>query len=408
MYCEHKQVRCLNQYETFRKYQCENCGGVFICECERGLALAFLPHQIQIATEYGTQRTYAVNGFALNICAECRGVIDEAHPRAAIYGQKGKVERYYWREIDKTYYGYALTWLNNNSERVRDIDEFQARFPDEAEELQKMAKQHWQNVHTLNPKYDIREETEAQILSRIIVPINKITAEYRQIERNDQKIGQWVGQGGDLVSVEQIAAEWYAQKGYTVLRCERVLISSLVATLLARSIQTMNDPRMQTAFRNSTRGWTSQNRNTPLITISLPEDFGSASYYERRKDALRSSIQKLEESISVRATFDQLLAESESLRDYLWVNNNEAVETTRIALNILSKEQVIACVKWVIQDFWQRQPGWPDFVMFRNSDFRFVEVKSPHDKLSKEQMNWFKWAVEEANIPCEICRVERE
>jgi hypothetical protein len=45
--CPHSTVRCLNHYDTFRKYICEDCAKVYICECERKMAMAFLPHQNQ-------------------------------------------------------------------------------------------------------------------------------------------------------------------------------------------------------------------------------------------------------------------------------------------------------------------------------------------------------------------------
>ncbi len=57
---------------------------------------------------------------------------------------------------------------------------------------------------------------------------------------------------------------------------------------------------------------------------------------------------------------------------------------------------------------WNRQPGWPDLLLQSSSEYRFAEVKSPHDKLSLEQLQWFRWAVTEAEIPCEICRVRRQ
>ena len=97
--CTHSKVQCLNHYEIFRKYLCEECRGVFVCRCEKELALTFLPHQVHHAQEYGTRKQFRVTGFAPKMCAECREEIEMPHPRAAIYGQKGKVERYYWREI---------------------------------------------------------------------------------------------------------------------------------------------------------------------------------------------------------------------------------------------------------------------------------------------------------------------
>jgi hypothetical protein len=398
----------LNHYDTFRKYRCENCGGIFICECERQLAIAFLPHQIKQAAEYGTRKEYPVTGFAPNICAECRSEKEEAHPRAAIYGQKGKVERYYWREIFKTFCEYVLNWQQQNSKQVKDIIEFQSKFPDIATEFRKKAKKHWQTIDKQSPKYDLKEQTEAEFLARVRVPFVKIEAEYRQIEKTGQKIGKWINQSGELVPVEEIAAEWNRSKGYTVLACERKFISACVGTFLALPIQDPNDVRVRSTFRNSTKGWTSHNRNTRLISIPLPEDFGSAEYFNRREVAIQTGIQRMRADGNLQNLFDELVNDGESLRDYLWVNDDKAIEVARIALNILPKEIVVASTEWAIQDFWHRQPGWPDLFAYKGDDFIFVEVKSPHDELSQEQMNWFQWAIERAHIPCEICRVEKK
>jgi hypothetical protein len=42
----------------------------------------------------------------------------------------------------------------------------------------------------------------------------------------------------------------------------------------------------------------------------------------------------------------------------------------------------------------------------RDFGYRFVEVKSPYDELSQEQMRWFQWASSQ-NVSCEITRVKR-
>ena len=76
-------------------------------------------------------------------------------------------------------------------------------------------------------------------------------------------------------------------------------------------------------------------------------------------------------------------------------------------MKVLPIDVVIASVEWAIGDFWQRQPGWPDFLLHNSDAFFFSEAKSPNDELSQEQMNWFRWAIEKAKIPCEICRLEK-
>lgn len=408
MTCEHKRVRCLNHYETFRKYLCEDCGRIFICACERELALAFLPHQVNFGTEYGTRKRYPVAGFAPRICAECRGELEEPHPRAAIYGQKGKVERFYWREISNSYYGYVRNWLREADAQVRDILEFERRFPEEANRLKKKAKRYWQTVHRQSPKYDIKERTEAEFLDATSVQVREIEAEYTQVDRDGQKVGKWIDASGNLTGAEGIATQYYKSKGYRVLPCERTFVSVWVATFLADVIQDTDDPRVRVVYRQSTRGWTSRSGGTRLIAINLPEDFGSADYYIRRREALEEAIGGMRVARDLESLFDQLLKASESLRDYLWVNDDAAVARTRLALSVIPNEMVIASVQWAIQDFWHRQPGWPDLFLYKGQEYLFSEVKSPHDKLSREQMNWFQWAVEDVGIPCEVCRVKRK
>ena len=328
------------------------------------------------------------------------------HPRAAIFGQKGKVERYYWREIYKTYCQNTLEWMKQNSEKVKDILEFQKKFPDIAKELEKQAKNHWKTVAKQTPKYDMKETTNTEFLAKTPISEVHVSVEYRQLEKGNQKIGKWVSQDGNLMPVEQIATELYASQGYSVLRCERLLISTWVATFLSPSIQDKTDQRVRTVFRNSTKGWTSINRDTGLIGILLPEDFGSAEFYERRKDAITLTIDYMRNAENLLAVFDEFLKAGESLRDYLWVNSDEAVDLARTALAVFPKDVVISSVEWTIQDFWKRQPGWPDLFIYKSNEYKFVEVKSLLDELSQEQMQWFAWASEQ-KIPCEILRVKR-
>ncbi len=115
----------------------------------------------------------------------------------------------------------------------------------------------------------------------------------------------------------------------------------------------------------------------------------------------------LEEADDLGEAFDSLLEGAETLRDYLWVAEDEAEELTRVALSALSKLLVLKMVRWALEDFWHRQPGWPDLLLVGSGEYRFAEVKSPNDKLSLEQMQWFEWALvgSDDSVPCEICRI---
>lgn len=405
--CDHRNLRCLNQYDTFRKYECLTCGDVLMCECERELAIAFLPHQTHRGSEFGTRKRFRVTGFALGVCPACRDEQEPPHPMAATWGRKGKVERFYWREIQKTYFTLAKGWLAAHGESVNDILDLKARFPEVDDTLRREAHEHWKAAHRKAPKYDMTEETGASFLQETPVPTTVIDVPYVQIARDGQQIGRWLNEAEQAVGVEAIAAEWYAAQGYRVLRCERALPSGWVGTLLARVIQDPDDPRQRTCLRGSTLGWRSDDRSTPLISFSLPEDFGSVAYFERRRSDIERELDALRTVASLVDEYERRFEASEGLRDYLWAADDLPVETARTALAVLPAAFVLDAIDWVIRDFWNRQPGWPDVLAFRDDAFLFAEVKSPHDTLSKDQMNWFRWAINVAQVPCEVLRVRR-
>jgi len=377
-----------------------------MCECEKELALQFLPYQVKFGSHYGTSIRFPVSGFASKMCKECRGEKEKAHPRAAIYGQKGKVERFYWREIYKTYLESVRSFLKEQKIVVKNIIEFERKFPQKAKTLKKESKKHWQGLHKKSPKYCLKELTEAAFLSKVEVPQKHVDFKYAQIQKGNHKIGKWVNQKGKLVSPEDIAIEWYETQGFSARKCERRLISVLVAIFCSSVIQDKKDPQTRLSMRSSTKDWSPQNRDSPLIQFLLPEDFGSKKYFERRAKKFNELFQKLRNS-DMRRLYEEILAPSELLRDYLWVNNNEAEELGRIALKVMPQELVLKCINWGIHNFWDRQPGWPDLFILKNSHFKFVEVKTPKDKLSLDQMQWFAWAIKE-NVPCEILRINKK
>jgi hypothetical protein len=379
---------------------------VLICQCEKRLALTFLPHQVGFAHEYGTGAHIPVDGFAPRMCAQCRGVTEEPHPMAEIWGLKSKGDRFYWREIFKTYCELLLEH-NRGEFPFEDVNAHDSAYPELAKQLRKEARQYWQRVHRQNPKYDTKERTEAEFFNSVPVPIRQVEARYQRIEREGQKIGKWLNDADELVSAEELVTLWYEKQGFQVLRCERRLISVWVATFLGVPIQDPTDPKSRTVMRASTIGCTPDNRDTPMITFNLPEDFGSAIYFHRRQAVLKKWLQRMRKARDLMELYDSLLPDTQFVRDYFWVAEHSAIELGRKAIQILPGHVVAASVTWAIQHFWNRQPGWPDLLIARPNEYRFSEVKTPHDKLSQDQMNWLEWAVTVEDIPCELVRVQK-
>lgn len=377
-----------------------------MCACEEQLALQFLPHQTTHGREFGTQRRHVVAGFVSNLCPSCRGESELPFPMAAVQGRKGKIERFYWREITRSYYGFARKWLAKNGEKVSDIIEFERRFLDLSKTLRKQARQYWQKEHRSNPKYVLSEPTQERLYADLEVPEIDVHAAYVQVQRGGQKLGKWYNSEGELVSAEVVATEFYRSQGWEAHACERKLISILYGTFCFSVVQDSGDSEIVVGYRNSTRGWTNANRETALIGIPLPQDFGSPHHFERRIDEYTQLFGFLR-SQSLPEVLDDWLEPSESLRDYLWVNDDTAVALARVAVRAIPRVDILRWVEWAARSFWQRQPGWPDLLLTREDGFRFAEVKSPHDSLSQEQLRWFRWALGDAEIPCEVCRIKK-
>jgi len=366
-----------------------------MCECEKELALKFLPHQVTYGTEYGTQKRYLVTGFARNICPTCRGEREEAHPRK--YG--GLVERYYWREIYKTYLTMVLEWLAEKDLQTKDILEFEySRFPTEAKLMKKEANRIWQKRHKEEPRYVfVNEPTETDFLSEVKVPERYLTAKYVQVQENGKNIGKWINQMGKPCSIEEVVADWYRDRGFSVKRCEGALISVLVGTFCASIILEPITPGGR--FK---------------LPANVADDFGSEKFSRRKSEDFEKLISTLDRTDGLEKSFEELLWPSANLWGYLWSGHDsvEMADLGRMAIKTMPQSLIIECIKWGFQHFWARRAGWPDLFVSKDKDFLFVEVKSTlarhHDKLSLDQMNWFRWAVEEVNMPCEIVRLQKD
>ena len=405
--CPHSDTRCLNQYDTLRKYECLLCGNVLMCECERELALEFLPHQTRRGQEYGTRKLFPVSGFAPRVCPECRGADIKPYPMAEASRTKGKVARFYWREVFKTYCCLILIWAEEEGIEFDGLLGFEAEHPQEAKNLRREATRHWQEIHKRTPKYDMTEPTLEDRMGDSEIPERVFEAVYEKIETpSGSQVGKWRSKSGDLVSAEDVAMERYLELGYNVVRCERRIISAWVGTFLCHPIQ-QGDSNVLVGYRRSTKEWSSRNQDTPIIEVPLPRDFGSREYYQRRSEAIDDWIQGLSASQSLVPVFDALVADSESLRDYLWVNDDEVLDDARAVLSVVDPQIVAKWIRWAIGSFWERQPGWPDFFISRAGEYFFSEVKSPLDNLSQEQKRWFQWALKDERIPAEICRIRK-
>lgn len=355
---------------------------MFFCDCEEELATRFLPYQLKFGTEYGTGKRFPVIGSTSKMCQTCKGEKEEPHPM--VYGSK--LERYYWREIFKTYLSLVAHWLDSNNLTVTNILAFESQYAKQSDLLKKEAKTYWQDRHNQSPKYTFAvEPTEADFLSEVKVPERNLTGRITSVKKGKKNAKAWINSLGKECSVEDIASEWFSSNGFIVKKCELRLVSVLVATFCFPVI-------------------IGQERS---IGSLLTRGFGSEQFFASHKQEFEKNRHYLEKAENLAAIYNNILPESHGLRLYLGVEDAESVELGLLAIKAMPRSMLLDCVQFGFESFWARRAGWPDLFAARlaSNEFLFAEVKGSTDKLSLQQMDWFKWAIQKAKLPCEIVRV---
>lgn len=401
--CSHVDVRCLNHFELIRKYECLQCGAVMMCACDEGIGLKFLPHQLSEGSKFETHsRLLVTAGFQPKICRECRGLPPEAHPVAAIHGRTSKLKRYYWRELAFRKMELVAAWTDAQERQQIKIDATEeVKLQERAE---KQALSEIKALHAATPKYTYDDETQESVLTRCSVQIINLDGTYLRCPA-DRKVQLLDGE--EAISVEEYASRYFQRLGYSVLSLESRPFHVLFGVFMWLLIQDPGDPLNRVvgfgdrwAFERGELG--------QVIWTLLPEDFGTRGYAERRAVAidkhLNSNMDNREE---LQWLFGYWLEPSKNLRQYLWAHKDEDVETARRLVAVLPAPFIMSLLRYLVADYWGRYLGWPDLLVYKGSDYRFVEVKSSGDKLSDDQKRWISDNHSLVNSPFVLFKIHK-
>jgi hypothetical protein len=393
---------CLNEFDLIRKYRCADCGGVMMCACDEDVGTAFLPHQLKVGSEYGTRvRVPVTLGFQPGVCRECRGLAPEAHPVAEIHGRTSKIKRYYWREIWFLKNRLFLRWA---TERGLSPSEAQGPEADMARaDAAERALAEIKKLHVESPKYTFTEESQDEVLRRFAVDIVDLRVTYARTSQNRRA---QVVDGDERVSVEEYVARYYRRQGWNVLVLESSPVHVLFGIYLWLVVQDPADPRNRLVGVGDRRDYDARRQGEPLW-FNLPEDFGSAEYGARRKDAIESHLSEMLAQGDLLELFDYWLEPSFPIRNYLWAYRDEHVHAARVLVSVLPTRIVIEILRYLAEDYWGRYVGWPDLFVWKGDAFCFVEVKGSGDKLSEDQKGWVADNAERLRLPFKIVKLHK-
>lgn len=369
-----------------------------MCACDEAFGRRFLSHQLDEGCELETQRRVPVTyGFQPAICSECRGLPADSAPGAAIPGRTSKIKRYYWRELFFAEQLAQVEWNERHphasvEERAAAQRAIQARVLAEIK-----------HRHATAPKYVFTELSQAQVIEKYGVEVEALSAPYAP----DGRKGAQILARGAVISAESFAAQHYRALGWTVLEMESGPFHALFGLMMWRLLQSPFDPLMRMVSFGDRVAYEATRAHVPIWT-PLPEDFGTKGFSERRADAIEAHIADLpRDRTGLLAKFDLWRPMSAELRQYLWAHGEHAVDRARKLIEILPPDRIVAVLRYLVSDYWGRYLGWPDLLLHRAEEYRFVEVKSSADRLSDEQKSWIAGNHDSLHLPFAIAKIHK-
>ncbi|KAJ8085107.1 hypothetical protein PM082_003891 [Marasmius tenuissimus] len=200
---------------------------------------------------------------------------------------------------------------------------------------------------------------------------------------------KWRGEGGGEVTVEELALQFYAKRGFKGLHSETSILTTIFALLFWDVIFADIPGAFETKFQAG------------------PLDLAEDSFYYARKDLIDRRIQDIE------AGHARRLVEK---HDKMYRGQNTLCVGVRWdvcppedlleAVECLKNDTLVCICRLFCEDYAARARGVPDLFVW-NYDKRecmFVEVKGPGDRPSETQKLWFDTLLN-ARADVEICRI---
>jgi len=344
-------------------------------------------------------------GFLKGICRSCRGLPILAKPMASIHGRTSKIKRYYWREI-------AFAKFEEVSKKLAALGREESTLSsEERAHLHRAAGQDAldkvKELHATSPKYDYKERSQQEVIEACEVEIVRLDADFAT---NSSGKGVGVLDGADLVSAEEFVSRHYSREGWSAMFCESRPIHALFGVYMWLLIQSPTDSFCQVKGFGVRMDYPELSlKKGELLWTTLPSDFGTSGYSERRASEIEEHFESLfvPDRNELLWLFDYWVGESVQFRDYLWAHESEVVEKARSLVEILPPSSIIRILRYLIGDYWARYNGWPDLLLYKKEEFFFAEVKASRDGLSDDQKRWITNNHSGLLLPFKLVKIHR-
>ena len=250
-----------------------------------------------------------------------------------------------------------------------------------------------------------RPHLKAQaVLDRCHVDIVELAGTY---VRNARSKSAAILDGTELCRVEDFAARHFRRSGFEATFLQSAPFHALFGVYFWSVIQDRSDRRVRTVGILDRHAY-DQQRPSEVIWIRLPSDFGSPDYSHRRAKVITKHLSAIGETrAELLELFDNWLAPSVGLRQYLWAHRRESIETARKLIELIPPVILKTVLGYLVLNYWGHYSGWPDLLVYRANQWFLAEVKSSSDKLNENQKRWIEDNHRYLHLPFKLVQVHR-
>lgn len=136
-----------------------------------------------------------------------------------------------------------------------------------------------------------------------------------------------------------------------------------------------------------------------------PSDLFKPTFFEKRKEKMEERLQMLDDIDTTTIYVHNIFFEKYGITNPLvdWYGGLFPLILT--VLEKLSSEQISLVMLEMARNLRENIRGFPDLMMWSDGEYCFVEVKSPTDSLSNQQLYWQRF-FEKINVNSKVLRVE--
>ncbi len=136
----------------------------------------------------------------------------------------------------------------------------------------------------------------------------------------------------------------------------------------------------------------------------MPSDFYQPDFFRKRQAAIRARLSELDTSEKFEQAIESTFLEKFGVANVLVDWNDILLELVRLIVRHLTPAQLRALLLEMATNLREHTRGFPDLMVWDESGLSLVEVKSPTDHLSAQQLQWMQF-LSELGVKASVLRV---